>query len=212
MKKKFAIIAIAAFLTTASKAQEGNWAIDVTFVPSAIFDASSSTSKTFYIDGIKARYFKSQNVAYRIGVGMELSGSKEYDNASSDDYTKTSSSDISIAPGIEKHFGNEKVSVYLGGEIPIRFVSSRTEYSAGAGNTVTTSKYKSGSTGFGINAVIGVDFYLFKNFYIGAELTPGFSYVKNKDTKLNGNVTTKGGHESSFGLSSSSGVRIGFRF
>lgn len=49
-------------------------------------------------------------------------------------------------------------------------------------------------------------------FYVGAEFAPGFSYRKNKEVTVAGTVTKKESTNYNFGLTATSGIRIGVRF
>jgi hypothetical protein len=211
MKKIFALLVVAIALTTATQAQsDGKITLDLNFQPAAIFDASASSM--FTMPYIKARIFTSSDFAFRAKLGLSASSSKAYSGNNSSNYTKSSAFALTFAPGFEKHFGSEKFFVYLGAELPI--TSSTTKYDIVTSSQTTHYKNSDGDDyfGIGVNAVFGVDYYLFKNFYIGAELTPGFAFKKYKDVDEAGTITEKGGSSSSFGLSSTSGLRIGCRF
>jgi hypothetical protein len=211
MKIFFALLIVAVALTTATQAQsDGKITLDLNFQPAAIFDASAG--KMFTMPYIKARYFTSSNVAFRVGLGLNASNSKVYSSNSTSNYTQSSAFALTFAPGIEKHFGSEKFFVYLGAELPI--TSNTTKSDIVTSNQTTHYKNMEGEDyfGIGLNAVFGVDYYLFKNFYIGAELTPGFALKKYKDVEDAGTVTKKGGSYFSLGLAASSGLRVGFRF
>jgi hypothetical protein len=214
MKKLFVIIAVVIACVSTSKAQDvqGKWTLDMNFNPSAIFDASASDM--FKMPGIKARYFKSEDVAYRIGFNYSLdSCRKTYTGTSSDEFYKNRVSTFSIAPGIEKHFKEGKFSVYLGAELPISFNSTKDEWSyINIYDDVVDVESTGGYFGLGLHAVIGFDYDIFQRLYIGAEFTPGLNYRKYKDSKFDGDVVSKGGTSTTFGLSSTSGLRIGFRF
>jgi hypothetical protein len=211
MKKIIGILFFSAFIFTNAHSQEsmGKFAIDFNFDPAAIFDAGAGPM--FQMPLIKGRYFLSSDLAIRAGIGLGFGGDKTYTNPANDDYTKDSSFRLSIAPGIEKHFGSEKFKVYLGGEIPFSTYSTKVETKTGT--TTTESKnINGGYTGIGLNFVGGFDYYVFDNFYVGAEFAPGFSYRKNKEVTVAGTVTQKSSTNYNFVLSATSGIRIGIRF
>lgn len=213
MKKIISILFISAFVFVNTNAQEskGKFAIDFNFDPAAIFDAGAGPM--FQMPLIKARYFISSGLSIRAGIGLGFGGSKTYTNVDPaiDDYVKNSSFLFSIAPGIEKHFGSDKFSVYVGGEIPFSTYSTSGETKIGA-TTTESENVSGGYTGLGFNIVTGFDYYVFDNFYVGAEFAPGFSYRKNKEVTVAGTVTQKSSSNYNFGLAATSGIRIGVRF
>ena len=213
MKKIISILLVSALVFVNAKAQDGKgkFAFDFNFDPAAIFDASAGTM--FEMPTLKGRYFISSSLAIRAGIGLEFGSNKSYTNVDPaiDDYTKTSNFLLSIAPGIEKHFGSDKFLVYVGGEIPFSTTSSKTETKVGA-TTTESENLSGGYTGIGFNFVTGFDYYVFDNFYIGAELAPGFSYRKNKERTVDGTITQRESVGYNFGLTATSGIRIGVRF
>lgn len=211
MKKIFSAIIIASLFTLGSFSQEseGKVTLDMNFNPAAFFDAFASPM--FEVPYIKGRYFIQSDVALRLGFDLGVGGSKTYPGTTTDDYTKSSSFSWTIAPGIEKEFGSDKFFFYLGAEVPFSSLSTSRE-TVNAGVTVEEKNPNGGYFAFGVNGVIGADYYLFPNLYVGAEFTPGFLYTNNKDQETDGTVTQKGGSNYSFQLGASSGVRIGVRF
>ncbi len=212
--KKTMIIIIVLVLGLQLKAQDafspsGNFSIDLNFNPAAIFDANAGSM--FVMPFIKARYFISSKSALRLGFTAEFDSDKEYFDINGDNFTKTKSASLVIAPGFEQQFGAKRFYFYLGGEIPFKTYTSK-QISEYAGNTTETKNHNGGYFSAGINLILGFDFYILPNFYIGAEFTPGFSLVKDYDVTVDNNVTTKGGVGTSFGLSSASGLRLGARF
>jgi hypothetical protein len=211
MKKIISILFISAFIFINANAQEGKgkFAIDFNFDPAALFDAGAGSM--FQMPNIKGRYFISSDIAIRGGIGLGFGGSKSYTNPANDDYYKTSNFLLTIAPGIEKHFGSDKFKVYMGGEIPFSAFSTSTETKTGT-TTTETNNVGGGYTGIGFNFVLGFDYYVFENFYAGAEFAPGFDYRKNKEVTVDGTVTQRESSNFAFGLIATSGIRIGVRF
>ncbi len=216
MKRVFISVAILFGSFTINAQDQEKYSVDLNFDPAAIFDASAGSM--FTMPYIKARYFANSNLAYRLGLGLEISSETNNSMGGSSGkeklYIKEGRSTISFAPGFEKQMGTGKLKVYLGAELPIAIGSQTKEnktWNYGS-NAAEIEKTKNGSFSFGINAVIGFDYYVFNNLYVGAELTPGFSTTKYSDTKVGGVVVDYGNSNMSFGLSSSSGLRIGVRF
>lgn len=213
MKKAILIVA-ALILGFQAYAQEtvtpaGNITIDLNFDPAAIFDAGAGSM--FYFPYVKARFFNSSNTAFRIGLGVDLESDKEYMDADGEDFVKTSSTDILIAPGYEKQVGQDRFRFYYGADLPISFYTTKSVSEFG-GNTIEAKNPDGGYFSIGVDAILGIDFYLLPNFYIGAELSPGFYFVNYSDTEVDGTVTEAGGTGAGFDLASGSGVRVGVRF
>lgn len=211
MKKLLTAILVACIFTIGSFGQEskGKFTIDMNFNPAAFFDASAGDM--FTVPYIKGRYFLSSDLAVRLGFDIGVSGDTDYADADGDNYTETSAFSWTIAPGIEKQFGSDKFVIYLGADVPISSLSTSSKVVVGD----ISQEYDNPNGGyfsFGLNGVIGADFYLFPNLYVGAEFTPGFAYVNDKDQKTDGDVTLKGGSAYSFQLGASSGIRLGVRF
>ena len=81
---------------------------------------------------------------------------------------------VSIRPGFEKHMaGTERLSPYCGAEIAITMVTSK-EVKEGANGdgsvNKTTTKGADGSLSFGAGLLAGVDYYIAKSLYLGAEI------------------------------------------
>lgn len=191
------------------KTPTGSFALDLNFNPAAIFDASASTM--FNMPGIKARFFLNNNLALRLNLDFGYGSNKSYDDLDGDDFTKTKNTRFGISPGFEKLYGLKRFYIYLGAEIPITSYSTKTIIE----NNGTTTEIKNLDNGYfriGLHGILGVDFYIFPKLYVGAEFTPGYIYTNYYDTKVDNDVTDKGGSGSSFSLSASSGVRIGIRF
>lgn len=198
-------------VSATSQEKMGKFSFDVNFDPSAIFDALSDTM--FSMPYIKARYQISSDMAFRLGLGLDISTVKSFYDVDGNDFGTATTSTFVFAPGIEKQIKNEKMVVYYGAELPITTSSSKTKDDIDGSSTVTKNVTGQDYFGIGLNAVIGFDFYVYKNLYLGAELTPGFAFQKTKDVEnTDGEIINKGGATTSFGLSSSSGVRLGIRF
>ncbi len=188
---------------------EGKITIDLNFDPAAIFDAGAGSM--FYLPYIKARYFIASDAALRLGFDLELEGDKDFQDADGDLYVKSSSAYFGLAPGYEKQFGSERFYFYLGADLPISVYSTKEVQDIG-GTTIESKNPNGGYFSIGVDFVVGIDYYIFPNFYIGAELNPGVSFMKYFDTSVDGTVTEKGGTGSYFGLADGSGVRLGVRF
>lgn len=145
--------------------------------------------------GIKYRHFSSANNAMRVGLFVGFDN-KTTITQDADDKTKAlelkkkeSSITIGIQPGIEKHLeGTERLSPYFGGYVDINYTTKTKKEDAqltltNGTNQLGYTKTKSGSLGFGLNAVAGFDYYVAKSLYVGTELGFGLAATmpgKNK--------------------------------
>lgn len=202
-------VAISQDETTEAKVSTGRYSVDVNFNPAAFFDAAAGDM--FVSPLIKGRYFLATDLAVRAGLNIGFGSTKTYPNPANDDYNTTSSFSFTIAPGIEKQFGSKRFFAIVGAELPISSMSSASEVNTG-GTIVKNENVAGGYFKVGVNAVFGFDFYVLPNLFIGAEFTPGFALTSNKDVIENDIITTKGGKSTSFGLNSTSGLKIGVRF
>ncbi|MCC9166426.1 hypothetical protein [Pontibacter harenae] len=161
---------------------------------------------------IRGRYFTSDATALRLSVGIHYNHDKLDDDA----FSRTAG--ISLAPGIEKHFaGTERLSPYIGAELPISLRGARYENDGTeVKGAITPNGLSRGSLSVGLNAVAGTDFYFARNFYVGVEAGVGIRYRKDADIEIRGgNIsesTTEGFHSVNFFQFVNGGLRIGFVF
>lgn len=114
-----------------------------------------------------------------------------------DNYTQ-----FTFAPGFEYHFGNwERLSIYVGGEAILGFRVSQGSFEEDSREMLFHSDYfdeelklvnttetktslktknldQTGKMFFGVNALAGFDFYVYKGLYLGAELGLGYTHSK----------------------------------
>jgi outer membrane protein W len=240
MKKKVLLIAAIAagvFTTSNVNAQDfkpagGEKNIEVNFAPMG--------ANPITINNLRFRYFKSSDMAFRVGFSVSSSSNTtlEMDNTQSVNGTqseveledKTSTFGLSINPGVEKHFeGTDRLSPYVGAVLNFAMTSTTaTDQSVQAtpGNDGVTDMSKEvyegettdGTTTFGLNLVIGTDWYFSKSIYMGTEVGFGFSSTSNADTEQSSDypdsetVTTPNGGSFNLGPNFNSAIRLGFLF
>lgn len=225
MKKKVLLIAAIAagvFTTSNVNAQDykpagGEKNIEVNFAPLG--------GNPISINNLRFRYFKSSDMAYRLGINI-VSNSNTTEtvetNGAGDDVTLedvTSNFGISINPGIEKHFaGTDRLSPYYGAELNFSMNSSKeTDQEQNATFDGTDeSETTDGATTFGLNLLLGADWYFSKNIYMGTEVGFGFSTTSNADTEFTpaqgDGVSTPNGGSFNLGPNFNSSIRLGFLF
>ncbi len=176
--------------------------------------------------GAKVRLFLNDNwvVRFNLGLGLDTDkGSSFYTDVADDkEYEridKTTVTTFSFMPGFEYHFNKfDRISPYVGAELGIRTLSSKNVKEDE--HAQTRDEVKTPGLGFAINAVSGVDVYLCKGLYVGAELGLGYSMMKTKRStttseSANNKQEVKGSNSSmdnSFGFHVMPTLRIGWHF
>lgn len=183
--------------------------------------------------GIKLRYFLNDNWVIRLNFGLGTSSTKNttynslYEDPAdpskvtgeTEDYNTTKTTTFSIMPGFEYHFNKfNRISPYVGAEIGIRTSTRKTITEIEKPESRT--EVKNPGLGFCVNAITGVDVYIVKGLYVGAELGLGYDMMNYK----RGTTTTEAGgtsneeesnnstRESSFKFSATPSLRIGWFF
>lgn len=149
----------------------------------------------------KARYFKSESVAYRGLLTIDVNS--ETTKMTPDDL-KESTTNIGLGFGLEKHFtGTDRLSPYVGGDLLVGFNSSKVEQG---------SNEEKGPNGFrvGVRGVFGADYYFAKNLYLGVEAGLGIFYHNTGKTEINGTTVNDGSNRFEITPSVVGGVRLGF--
>jgi hypothetical protein len=222
MKKLMLIAAGALLIATTANSQDvykqsgGEQNLEVQFSPLG--------GSPIGINGIRYRKFTDAQTALRAEVflGFSNSSDKMIGEDGETELTMSSSAfDISIAPGIEKHFASsDRLSPYVGGVVAIGFSSEneKEEFLSGPDNDVEEGTIKDGSLFFGVNGVAGCDFYFAHNIYLGVELGFGVGFETMFDTKrestVEGSETIETPNGSSFniGPNVNGAIRAGFLF
>lgn len=197
----------------AQKQTAGNFTAEISILRNGL--NANVTALNSAIGGAKLRYFFADDLAIRLGLNV-TSASNKFEATEKADGTgllgdgKATSSNIVIAPGIEKHFGAwEKVSPYVGFDLTVGFRSAKEERNQlendffnidingavfnkdqsltidngttlGSGNGIINNNTAAG-TSFGFNFVTGVDFYVTGGLFLGAEMGIGFNTFSGKD-------------------------------
>lgn len=180
---------------TFSKPTKGAILTEVTFAPniggSGMFSLPEVTSNA-EIFGVKGRYFKFDNYAYRFAGNITVDA--EGDNV---DFI------VGLSAGIEKHLiGAERLSTYWGYEGNLGIKSKQTSETDFFG---VSSLNTDNVIGVGANIFTGFDYYTMPNVYLGLEIAYGLA-ITNKQRNSNPSVTSI---ELSPGVSSF--LRLGWR-
>jgi hypothetical protein len=230
MKKSvFFVAALAAFVFISSKlnAQDfkpaaGDKNIEVNFTP-------FGNGNPIEINNIRFRYFIDPDFALRIGLHVFSNSTDDPDGVTDPaleiqnivglnvNSYELKEFEFGINFGFEKHWqGTDRLSPYWGLEAGFLTYSytETVEFDDGAGGTVD-GEVSSGETAIGLNAVLGVDYYFAKKFYLGTEVGFGFVSTTSADleSEFGGTSTTfKGPSNTEIGESVNGAIRIGFIF
>jgi hypothetical protein len=163
MKKLFiAAIAVLSFATANAQyvAEKGDFQASVEFRP-----FNNGGQDMFNTVGFNAAYFVSDKDAIRARLNFGL---KSREMMGAENYVK-----FGIAAGYERHFKTlDRVDVFGGGQVSFdmnspKYFATKTDGSL--------KKLKSGNeTTFGVAAFTGVNFYVYKKLYVGAEIQFAF--------------------------------------
>lgn len=180
------------------------------------------------MNNLRFRYFASSDIAYRLGFSVSSSTEKDINlvnpgaNNEAELEDKTSSFGFSISPGIEKHFeGTDRLSPYVGAVLNFSTVSTtQTVESLDANDAVVETETKNpnndDATTFGLNLVLGADWYFSKHIYMGTEVGFGFQSQNIKDNEVTPptgpSSTTPNGSEFNLGPNVNGAIRLGFLF
>lgn len=174
------------------------------------------SSSPININYLRFRYFTSETSAVRIGFSV---GAQK--QTPSQELTRQTF-EFNIRPGYEWHLaGTERLSPFFGVEADFAIkTSSYEDQDVDAFlKKVTGAWSESGTerafTRFGLNAIIGADFYVAKRVYIGTEFGFGFqstNFSNIEATYSSDKVKIKGGSDLQVGPNFNSSIRLGFVF
>ncbi|MDR2272659.1 MAG: hypothetical protein LBF27_17255 [Sphingobacterium sp.] len=187
--------------TESLKSRKGNFVTELNFNP---FKGNLSLNNA--LNQIKGRYFLQNDLALRLGVGINVLdsaanygtpyGTNGYFNSNN---RKSTGLDFNF--GLEKHFkGTARLSPYVGFDLSFGTKHTKQELSTSAytmnvknawmeviyqpnGNGGYYSAMQlspNGYTRFGAYAVAGFDFYISKGFFVGYEFNLGYLQTKYK--------------------------------
>lgn len=200
--KRIVLMAAIACLALGANAQKVTKPSDGTFGLELQMNPFDQNGKTFSLDGLKMRYFFNSENALRAKIGFDVTKQK-YSTGNEDEYQSATFGSFKFDVGYERHFDlGERFDAYVGGEVGVVRDFAKTKDFTDDDNWKKIKNYctdrngdvHNGAVGFHVAAVTGVDFYVYKSLYIGAELSLGVESTVNKRTKT---TTMVDGEESS---------------
>lgn len=220
MKKIFLLAGITLLSLNANaqdyKAKTGDVTVDLA-VAGGLGNTTVSLADQGFGNGamFKARYFKTDKLAYR-GL-LFLGTSSSTDKSVANQETKDSNSGVGIGFGVEKHFtGTDRLATYVGFDGILGFTSQKSETNSTTGTAWTHTVKGPNDFRFGVRGVFGADYYFVKRAYIGVEAGLGIYFKSTGKTTTShtglADVTVDGG--SSFNVSPAliTGFRLGYAF
>lgn len=183
---------------------------------------------TIVAPSLKYRYFLSENMAIRFGLGFdgskaELNFSENADGTGALGTQEVKSSGWEVAPGFEYHFaGTDRLSPYLGVAIAIgggKDTETWTNFDGEGYAEGVSAEVENPFSTFGVGLLAGADFYFAENFFVGAEFGYLISSVTEKEGSISvsagGTTTTATTPENKFssnGFGETAAIRLGWRF
>ena len=229
--KKVLLTAVAVFSLTFVNAQEENATSGYKPVKGTIATevglSGGLNNADFNLNtgALKFRYFFKDDMALRLGLGLNSNKTENVNNANPANIETTirKNSNTLLNLGIEKHFaGSERLSTYAGADLLIGFTGASYEYTENGYSYEEDASTNNGlntvnaSTSFGLGLFTGADYYITKKVFLGVEAGLNFMSVSGKDNTItetgNPTVTVTGGKSGGFSTNVVGGVRIGFQF
>ncbi len=183
-----------------SYAQELPDAGDRTFeVTVAPFDGSPVSFGEF-----RLRSFQSTDSAFRLRADVD------YESRRTGENQRRSRLMLEVAPGIEWHaFQYDRLSVYYGAELGLRYRTSRDQISADITNR---NNNPAGFFGVDLNALAGLDLHFLQRLYTGVEVGYGIRFTNYLDQEINDQDVEVNRRDLDIGTFAQPRFRLGFRF
>lgn len=167
--------AILAASATTAVAQESYAPKAGEFSAEIQFNPFSNDFETFKIDQLKGRYYFSDKDAIRFGIGFGVDTDKNTSDPDNNEntWTKNRTGNFSIDLGYERNLLNYKrVNLYAGAGLGFALQRTCTTAQQDLNGTIYTTKtYNNDSWNeFNVKVFTGIDFYVYKGLYLGAEL------------------------------------------
>lgn len=238
--KHVKLLALAGVLTVAANAyaeedyapEKGDFSIELQFNPFGDDFNNFLENQSF-----TGRYYISDKDAIRFGIGFGVNTKKNSSNSDDssnlDNYEKTQTGNVRINLGYEHNvYSYKRINLYAGAGLGFGYygntVTNHSEYTNYDGGTTTTEEKQynvndddlKAYTEFSVNAFTGIDFYLYKGLYVGAELglkigVQNYPAGKTETTSGNEKTEVKGNNSTTgfvLGTYAEPAIRLGWTF
>lgn len=193
------------------------------------FNPFNSSNQNFSLAALKGRYFMTGKDALVLELGFNYHGEKQTDADNSDVYQKSHNGRFNLELGYERHFYQYKrVDLYAGAELGFVCYTAGATTTTEVGNKVIETVYKNyaggvlnnnnvASTGFNVGLFTGINFYVYKGLYVGAQFGLGYegTFGCDKELTVDGTKTKLSNPKSSvndFGLQVQPTFSLGWTF
>lgn len=185
--KKILMIAVMAVAAISANAQytpqKGDFGTEVTFRPFGSANSNDGSTIKLKEAGIVGRYMLTDKDAVRakLNFGWNSTSNETSDGKS---YKEGSSTLFGIALGYERHFSvNDRLDLYAGAEASWKTYGTYKEDVATDGSIVELSNTDGGYNKIGVGVFTGINFYVYKKLFVGAELGLSFAHTSYKDSE-----------------------------
>lgn len=194
--------------------QAGDFSTEIQFTP------FKSTGESFSMTVLSGRYFFSNKDAFIIELGLSGDNNKEVPDTDHDKiFTRDHSGRFQLNIGYQRHFYNYKrIDLYAGGKVG--YIHDFAGHKSQTNDENWTWNNSGTGNGFNIYLTTGIDFYVYKGLYLGAEINLGMTDVIATNTtyktcvagKENETKTKIGGHKFHGGFDCNPRLRLGWTF
>ncbi len=222
MKKVLLCMTAMVFSASLALAQSEKFATEILFNPFA-------NNPFSLINGVRGYYALNDKASIRcdFGFGYNSSTGHVFDNDGKESTGQNRVINFSFYPGIQYSLAKvEKLSIYVGGALGFGISSAKAKIEADGFNAEISGAIMDdngdpdynnrSSRSFGLQAFTGVDYSLYKNLYIGAELGLSFNTSWQPEIEMTtGNDVLKDKDytsSSSLGFFIVPAFRLGWRF
>lgn len=228
--KLIKVLAVAAAMVCASSAYaEESYAPEAgTFSLEVQFNPFSNNFSTFKMDALRGRYYFSDRDAIRVGLGFGISTKTDTPNPEDykNDWTSTRNSNFNIEVGYERNVYNYKrVNLYAGGALSYDYNGTANSSQREVDNSNRKTTNYGGDYSFFAKAFTGVDFFVYKGLFVGAELNLKIGVSGNVRPYTEGGYNDRGEWSDSYespkgadqtnfllGLGAEPAIRLGWQF
>ncbi len=194
--------------------EAGQFSTEIQFTP------FKSNGESFNMTALSGRYFLTNKDALVVELGLGGTNKKTVsDTANADAFESNYKGTFSLTLGYQRHFYQYKrVDLYAGAKVGYvhEFAGHKSQYDK------NNWAWNNSGTGNGFHAYLttGIDFYVYKGLFLGAEINLGFEDVVATNTTHNTCVdgvkatekTSIGGHDFSGGFNVQPTLRLGWSF
>ena len=211
MKRKYlcVLVALVAAVSVNVKAQtllpeKGDFGLEIGFKP-----ISGNTVFNLLDDGVKLRYFLTDNDALRLGLGFNLARVKGKTLTS----LQSGYSNYDFNLGYERHWGmSDRIDLYAGAMVGYtRYLAFYDDLNVPSGRHKTTDNNGHVSGHYSMGGIFtGLDFYLWKGLYCGAEV--GLKVERMKESQSSYTFASPAHTYINAGFYCEPAIRVGWTF